>query len=412
MSDRMAKPRICLVTPGHLSTNPRLVKEADALVSAGYEVRVVSSRFIEWADEADKEFDSRNWHVTKTSFGLIAGRFTHLFQSLRRRAVLLVYKKTGLLPEMAFHPVIPALTHAAMANPADLYIAHNLAALPAAYRAARKHHAKLGFDAEDFHSGELPDTAENARSLALTRELERRYLLRCDYLTAASPGIACAYVKAYSVKEPVVILNVFPKSEAPEGRAERGSATSSPSLYWFSQTIGPDRGLETVVVAIALSRSRPMLYLRGNLAAGFREKLMALAAQHGLAEVLCFLPPALPEEMVRLAAVYDVGIASEPGHSENNQLALSNKIFTYLLAGIPSLASSTSAQSSLSQDIPGAVFLYPPEDAQELANRIDDLLLSPDALAHARLVAWRLGQERFNWDNEQQLFLRVIRKQL
>jgi hypothetical protein len=35
-----------LVTPGHLSTNPRLVKEADALAAAGYQVSVVSARFI------------------------------------------------------------------------------------------------------------------------------------------------------------------------------------------------------------------------------------------------------------------------------------------------------------------------------------------------------------------------------
>ena len=28
--------RVCLLTPGHLSTNPRLVKEADALANAGY----------------------------------------------------------------------------------------------------------------------------------------------------------------------------------------------------------------------------------------------------------------------------------------------------------------------------------------------------------------------------------------
>jgi hypothetical protein len=32
---------ICLVTPGHLGSNPRIVKEADALTEHGYQVHVV-----------------------------------------------------------------------------------------------------------------------------------------------------------------------------------------------------------------------------------------------------------------------------------------------------------------------------------------------------------------------------------
>ena len=35
--------RICLVTPGNLAANPRIVKEADALQEAGYEVTAVVS---------------------------------------------------------------------------------------------------------------------------------------------------------------------------------------------------------------------------------------------------------------------------------------------------------------------------------------------------------------------------------
>ena len=39
------KSRICLVTPGQPSTNPRLVKEADALCEAGYDVQVVACKY-------------------------------------------------------------------------------------------------------------------------------------------------------------------------------------------------------------------------------------------------------------------------------------------------------------------------------------------------------------------------------
>ena len=46
--------KIVLITTGQPSTNPRIVKEADALHAAGYDVTVLYSFFISWAFEKDK----------------------------------------------------------------------------------------------------------------------------------------------------------------------------------------------------------------------------------------------------------------------------------------------------------------------------------------------------------------------
>src|SRR5271169_1403799 len=35
--------RVCLISPGHVAFNPRLVKEADALSSAGFAVHVIAA---------------------------------------------------------------------------------------------------------------------------------------------------------------------------------------------------------------------------------------------------------------------------------------------------------------------------------------------------------------------------------
>jgi len=112
--------------------------------------------------------------------------------------------------------------------------------------------------------------------------------------------------------------------------------------------------------------------------------------------------------MVRLAAEYDIGLATEVSATLNRDICLTNKIFTYLLAGMPVLATDTSAQSEMATSMPDVVFVYPQQNAQALAARMDELLLSPRALENARQAAWQLGQARFNWDMEQRTFLQAI----
>lgn len=403
--------KICLVSSGHVGSNPRLVKEADALHSRGAEVVVIALDVTQKSHVQERDhavIKEAGWSCKRVRIPRGIGRLARAGARRLARRVYAMGIRPGFLTDLAYNPDIFWLMGAANDVGADLYIAHNLAALPAACHAARKHGARLGFDAEDFHSGELPATAENALVTRLVRDIEQRYLPRCDYLTAASTGIAKAYVDAYGVQEPTVILNVFPKAEAPAASTTKGTACPSPSLYWFSQTIGPDRGLETVVEAIALSRSSPTLFLRGNPSHGYQQQLTALAKKHGVSDRLRFLSPALPSEMVRLAAEYDVGIASEPGHTQNNDLALSNKLFTYMLAGIPTIASATTAQSEMAIGMTDVVVIYPQQDAQALSAEMDKLLLSSHVLANARQAAWQLGQAQFNWDVEQTGLLNVV----
>jgi glycosyltransferase involved in cell wall biosynthesis len=160
------------------------------------------------------------------------------------------------------------------------------------------------------------------------------------------------------------------------------------------------------------TRTRPHLHLRGTVAAAYRQELESLAHAHGLEGRLHFLDPEAPAEMARLAAQYDLGLAMEPGGTPNSRLALSNKIFTYLLAGVPSIASATTAQAELALEAPGAVFLYPPGDAEALAALLDGILESPARLAESRTRAWDLGQNRFNWDQEQHAFLEIVNQAL
>ncbi len=397
--------RVCLISPGHLSTNPRLVKEAHALQTAGHTVHVVCGRFKAWGTANDGPLAAEIGSVTSVPFGPVeASRRTYLRQSITRhvaRSMVGFGLDSQSLVEAAHSPVVRDLAVAARTVHADLYIAHYVAALPAAAHAAARHGAAYAFDAEDFHLGDLPDAPEHALEKRIIHAIESRYLPGTAHITAASPLIAEAYAETYGIPHPTVILNVFPKANAPAAPTPRGTAEPGPSMYWFSQTIGPGRGLETAVEAIARAESRPHLYLRGTPAAGYAAHLLSFAARAGAADRLHFLDPAPPDQLERLGASYDLGYIGEADVTQSRLRALTNKLFSYLLGGVPSLATDIPAHRQLAPQLGEAMTLFSIGDAAALAVAIDQLLLDPQRLASARAQAWSLGQTRFNWDVEQ-----------
>ena len=345
------------------------------------------------------------------AFGPHAPKIRRAFQLVRHRSARWLFQRgvqNAAVVGAAFHHVAPDLVASACDIAADLYIAHYPAALRAAALAAERHRALYAYDAEDFHQGEIPKGVGRDIERRAIGSIESAYLQGCAYVTAASPGIAAAYAETYGMASPTVVLNVFPMCEAPEGPSPRGSATPGPSVYWFSHTVGPNRGLETAVRAIGRARSRPHLYLRGTPASGYQQQLESLALDVGAGDRLHLLPPERPGGMVKIAAEYDVGLAGETGYTKNSGILLSNKQFTYILAGIPVLMSNTPAHQCFAEKLGTGVRLYPAEDAVELARAMDQLLGDPARLRDARAAAFQLGRDRFNWDIEKEIVLRRV----
>jgi glycosyltransferase involved in cell wall biosynthesis len=309
------------------------------------------------------------------------------------------------LAALAYGGPVVGLHAAACAVPADLYIAHYVAALPAAGAAAQRHGALLGFDAEDFHSGEGMDSPAEARRMAMVRVVEGAWLRRCRHLTAAAPLIGKAYASLYEVQGPVTVLNVFPLDMAPTQPPSPRQPGAPLRAYWFSQTIGLDRGLQPFLQAMARATVRVELEIRGDDPWGHGATLMGLARELGIADRVRLLPLAPPREMVRLAAAYDLGLSLETDVSENRRLCLTNKIFTYLLAGVPVLLSDTPAQRALAPDLGAAAALVPLSDPAAIAAALDRLAAGLDA---AKAEALRLGRQRYNWEVEQTALLASV----
>ncbi|MEP6937509.1 MAG: polysaccharide deacetylase family protein [Chthoniobacterales bacterium] len=411
------KARICLVTSEHLFMNPRLVKEADALHAAGYNVNVVSCQWQEWQRREDKRLvEMRGWrnHVVDFSRERQPGLFW--FSRLRHygaRKLAASLRRSDFLKQRAIGRVAPEIARIAASVSTDLFIGHNIAALPAVVLAARARGVRAGFDAEDFHSRMWLKKSGPTKIDRLTEEIERRFLPQCCYVTAAAPLIAEAYWRRCAVPLPSTILNVFPLGDRPARFREHDPAAPL-TLYWFSQVIGATRGLEEIVRALGLTGNRNIqLHLRGQWQPGYRAMLYALAAKCGLQPgQLVSHELASPDDMIRLSAAYDVGLALEPGRSQNNSIALSNKIFTYLVAGNAVIATATRGQRLLMQELPEAGLCYEIGDIAVVARQLGEWERDRSALERVRRNAWRYGEEKYNWEIEQEKFLTIVEEAL
>jgi glycosyltransferase involved in cell wall biosynthesis len=405
--------RICLLAPGQPSVDPRLVKEADALRDVGHEVHVLCSHMIPWADAADRELlQTRSWKCMYVGSDSRSSNAEYWRIRLRHglaRRLPMAWPLSERLRRYALCRVLPELTGAAKRAKADLYIAHYTGALVAAADAARANGSLFGFDAEDFETGSYPLASGPSPMDRLVERFERQYLPCSAYMTAASPGIAEAYKVKYGIPLPATILNVFPLAERP--RELRVMPPDGPlRLYWFSQTIGLGRGLEDVIRAMGRLKGYNIeLHLRGRWAPGHDTLLLELAASSGIrSQQIITYSPGAPDQMIRLAAEYDVGLALEQPVSQNRQICLTNKIFTYLLAGNAVIATATRSQQPIMETIGDAGFTYKPGDINALVCGLRRWYENRNILQQARQESWDWGTRRFNWDLEKKKFVQTV----
>ena len=400
--------KIVIITTGQPSCNPRIVKEADALCSEGYEVTVLYNYFIAWAEEKDKVLLAKvTWSYYLAAGSPFRDKKRYLFSRIRNKlaAILsLIFGNKFLLAERTQARTYDELLREAKKIKADWYIGHNLGALAVAVKAARFHGAKAGFDFEDYYRGE--NTTAEIKTFRRISYLENKYLPWLSYFSTASHLITEALQKDHpGFKGAVITLNnCFPLKQQPLF-TEKKYDDNTLQLFWFSQTIGINRGLEVLIDAMTDLKD-PDIHL--TLAGRCNKDMQAYISTHAGALIsnIHFAGIIQPELLPAFASQFDVGLALETGFSENNNIALSNKIFTYLLAGNAIILSETAMQLAFNETYKvGEGFKV--NSRKELAHKIK-LYKDINKLNAQKNLNYELAKQQLNWEEESKKIIATI----
>lgn len=280
----------------------------------------------------------------------------------------------------------------------DIYYANDWVTLPAAWEGAKANGGKVIFDAHEYS----PLEWESSR---LWRLLYRPLILRTlDYFmpkvsaaVTVSEPIADRYAAEYGVL-PTVILNA-PALVADVSTAE---PTESVRLVHHGTAI-PERRLERMIDALAMSDTRYTLDLMLVGDPTYIASLQRYADARAQGRVK-FRKPVQPRDIVHTLAAYDLGFYVLDTTMFNHAMALPNKIFDFVAAGLGVIIGPSPAMRAL-------VTRYECGRASESTDARDCALLL-DSLTRDEITAMkeaaRRARQELNADIEMAKLTRLV----
>jgi len=385
-----------------------MIKTADALMATGYEVTIVSPIYSGSMMERDLKF-LQSSAILGAPYNFVRQKhpLRYYYTSLRR--FLARRRVTGAdLTKLSLVDLGTANTRAyrellalALTQDVDLYIGGTSTGLAVAAEAGRRRGVPYGLDLEDFHTGELHTSVESDLTRRVTAEIETRILPKAAFLTVASEAIRLEYERTYLIHAHT-INNVFP---LPDREPDVSLASDGRlRLLWVSQVIGPDRGIESAIHAMAEANLPATLTLIGDPLGDYLPRVTALASAFApKLEIIHRWPSYRPENqqhVIDLCRGYDVGLTLEQATPLNRALCLCNKPFTYLPAGCAVAFTDTPGQKRFAEALGPASLLFNIGDHEGFGRGLRSWALEPSRLVESKLAAWRAAKSRWHWEHQ------------
>jgi len=376
------------------------LKEARTLSSNGYEVHILNAVFSLELLKIDSglidEYPLIRVHhvsdLTRLNLNAFIDRF--LFMAGR---LIVKYLKIDTPLALGYAPY--RYLRKAKAFRPNLYICHQELATFIGTRLLSAER-KVAFDFEDWYSADLLAEARRQRPISLLRRAENFALNYGTFCTTTSAALARRLAEVYTSPEPKVIYNAFPKQVAIEKKKRLSKVLK---LFWFSQTIGPGRGLEKFLTHLCLIQLSIEVHLLGYISDEYVALLKRkIPAQHSIH----FHKSVAEPELAAVVAGFDVGLALEQDEPPSRDLTITNKFFQYLHSGLPVIATETSGQKEIFNQFAFG-FMIPLKASPGDIKGLEHWLRDPSAIEDARKIAAKAA-DFYSWENESKKLLDLV----
>lgn len=362
--------QVVFALTGEVWRNSRALRQLRALRDAGYRVEVLTLGSGEGSLEVEAGLRSHPLPVPP-------GRGIRFFTAIHRQ-----------------------FREAALHLPAPVYHASDLYVLAAMHAAARRHGGALVYDARELYP-HVAATAGRPWVSWAWQQVEGRFIRHADLVLTVSGSIADHLSRQYHLPPPLVLYNTPPRQTVARTSLLRDRLGIDPgkALVLHQGQLRPQRGCERLVAAMPSVERAVLVFLGdGPLRAALEQQVQQLRLQ----ERVRFLDPVPPEALLPMTASADVGVTLLEDTCLNHRYALPNKLFEYLMAGLPVLASDLPEMRRVVSGYDVGVVVDPqdiPALAAMLQRMVDDtaarLRWSGNAAAALNAYGWEQVSSQF-----------------
>lgn len=360
------KVKVCIAYLGNPFNDSRITNLKNSLVQDRCSVKIIS-------------FD---W--TTPNFKSIKGNIS-VFKLKKRKFSLLFYLSFAARLKLELFK-----------TKANIYFAEDIYTLPFVVFFAKLHRAKIYYNSRELYA--FTGGLRNRNIIqAMLRKLESFFIHKADLVLTTGEMDSDFIHKFYKIENTLVIRNIPIKKQSEkivDLRNKLGIKKDCKILI-YQGVLLEGRGLHLIIKTLT-SFPNAHLVIIGD---GFlKDELLALSNKIGIANRVHFLGMKKQDELINFTAAGDIGLAIIENISISYYHALPNKLFEYIMAGLPVLSSNLPQMEQIvNQYKIGKVI--DPENPEEIETALNNLLNNPDLLVEYRNNC-KLAAEELNWENE------------
>ena len=402
--------KVSMIVWNEFLNDARVMKEAQTLQRAGYQVRVFALHtpgvtqqhtVLEDGIEVVRVARSPLWKLRKKNAQPAA--------SVKGQVPKTSPAKPGL-KFLVLRTIARGWTHLALLFKmleyrAPVVHSHDVNTLPTAWLAAKLSRSKLVYDAH-----EISTSREGYNRLRkVVGFVEKQLMPSANGTITTTDARAKYFARAYGVERPLVLQNRPRLVHSPRSnkiRDELGLVEPWPIVV-YQGGLQAGRGLEKL---IRCAQHVPDCYFVLIGGGRLTEPLMALAQQLNLQHKVHFIPTVALADLPGYTASADIGVQPIENTCLNHYTTDSNKLFEYVIAGLPVVATDFPEIRKIVRNNEIGL-LVPANDEQALSDTLVRLLADRKLREHFSHNAQKTAQN-LNWETQEKslvdLYERVL----
>ncbi len=221
-------------------------------------------------------------------------------------------------------------------NRADVLVSNDLDTLLPNFIISKLKGSQLVYDSHEYFI-EVPELISRPFIRSIWLSIERFIFPKLKFVFTVNESIASIYREKYKVD--VKVIRNLPAQPSEDlliwKRTDLGIPADKKIFLFQGAGINIDRGAEEAIDAISKVEEGILLFIGGG---DVIKKLQKKVAELKITDKVFFIPKQPMEKLLAFTAMADIGLTLDKDSNLNYKYSLPNKLFDYIRAGLPVLA--------------------------------------------------------------------------